>query len=97
VSAAVFAEWVGLLNDAKQPKDENKDQEAAKTDIHSFLLFRVADETENMALPFPSLRWRHQTTVLFYPSGNARICLTFRPLPAISASDGGSVASRFSR
>jgi len=48
------------LDDAEQPEDKNEDQEAAKTDIHKFLLFRVADETENMVLPFPSLRRRYR-------------------------------------
>jgi hypothetical protein len=81
VSAAVFAEWVGLLNDAKQPKDENKDQEAAKTDIHRFLLFRVADETENMALPFPSLRWRHQNKGIILPVRKCPDLLDFLASP----------------
>ncbi len=33
--------------------------------------------------------------VTFYPSGNARKCLTFCPFPAISAVDGGADTCRF--
>jgi hypothetical protein len=79
------------LDDAEQPQDKDQHQDAAKTDIHDTLLFGFGGETVMSGPSFQSLRPRQdRLTVSFYPSGKCRICLTFRPSAANSATDGGA-------
>ena len=52
------------LDDAEQPQDEDKDENAAKTDIHEkLLLFGFAAETVGEASVFHSLRMRQEHAV----------------------------------
>lgn len=75
------------LNNAEKPQDEDQDQQSAKTYIHACLQFLVVAGTTGKR-PHRSSRFddvMELLGVIFYPSANCRICLTFRPLIAISA------------